>query len=344
MDDIKISDIPHIIRDYVIPDRVVACFHGRSGIGKSEAVAQGAEECEAALVDIRVSQYESVDFRGIPDTSAGTTVWNMPATLPFKGNPMFNEDSGKPILIFLDEVSQGDPSVLSVLYQLLQDFRVGEHILMDNVRIVCALNLSDDRGTGTAMPAPLNNRMVHYTATTDIHTFSKHAVDRNVDSRVIGFLNFRDELLHTYDPAQPDVVDFATPRQWVGVSDLLANKRLRPDLIVKSASGRVGSGPAAELFAFIDIMNSLAPIEEIIADPEGVEISSKMDVQWAMATHVSGHMTKSNADALSKFLSRLEPELTTVAWSMAMRRDDSVTESNAYLYDFAPNYAGLYRD
>ena len=49
-------------------------FWGPSGIGKSEAIAQSANDHEATLVDIRLSQYESVDLRGIPDVQRGSTV------------------------------------------------------------------------------------------------------------------------------------------------------------------------------------------------------------------------------------------------------------------------------
>ena len=102
-------------------------FWGPSGIGKSEAIAQSARAHDATLVDIRLSQYESVDLRGIPDIQTGSTVWNAPSTLPFKGNTKFSED-GPPIFLFLDEINSAEPSTAAVAYQLVNDRRVGEQI------------------------------------------------------------------------------------------------------------------------------------------------------------------------------------------------------------------------
>lgn len=318
-------------------------FWGPSGIGKSEGIAQSAEETGAAFVDIRVSQYESIDFRGIPDVQLGATVWNMPATLPFKGNPRFDEDSGKPIYLFLDEMNQGDPSVLSVCYQLINDRRIGEHELMNNVVIIAAGNRAKDRGVTTKFPDPLANRMQHAELIPDVKAWSAWASKAGVSPTLIGFLNFRSELLHTHDPQKP-VEAFATPRTWSFVNEDFSDPELPADLKQASISGSVGPGPGIELGAFVEIMNSIRPIEEIIADPKGVPIEGGLDIQWAMATHVAGNMTKDNADALHQFLERLEPEMVVMAWTMAIQRDEDITDTNAFLFGYGPKFRGLFND
>jgi midasin (ATPase involved in ribosome maturation) len=53
-------------------------FWGPPGCGKTEGAAQAAQEMGALLCDIRVSQYEGVDFRGIPSVEGGRTLWNLP--------------------------------------------------------------------------------------------------------------------------------------------------------------------------------------------------------------------------------------------------------------------------
>lgn len=318
-------------------------FWGPSGIGKSEMIAQSALENEAVLVDIRVSQYESIDFRGIPDVQLGATVWNMPATLPFKGNKRFDEDSGKPIYLFLDEMNQGDPSVLSVCYQLINDRRIGEHELMDNVVILAAGNRASDRGVTTKFPDPLANRMTHAELLPDVRAWSAWASKAGRSPTLIGFLNFRSELLHTHDSNKPVTV-FATPRTWDFAHDDFMDDALPADVKQAAIAGSVGEGPATELGAFVEIMNSIRPIEEIIADPEGVPIESTLDVQWAMATHVAGNMSKDNADQLHKFLVRLEPEMVVMAWTMAVQRDEDITDTNAFLFGYGPKFRGLFND
>lgn len=343
---INMDTLQRLIDHKVIARNHILDVHGASGIGKTEGIEQAAERHSATLITICVSQWESVDFRGIPDIQLGSTVWNMPATLPFKGNPRFNEDDGI-IIVFFDEVNQGDPSVLSVLYQLLQSRRAGEHILMDNVRIICAQNRGMDKGLGVKMPMPLNNRMTHVELLADVKPWSVWANRKGLPATLIGFLNFRSELFHTFDPNDPHP-DFATPRSWVRAAEDFADKTLPDDVRQAAISGDVGEGPMTELFAFERIMDSIVPIEQIIADPTGVPVSDELDVQWAMSVHVAGHMSKTNADQLSKFLNRLDtecgsPEMVALAWTMAIQRDEDVTDTNAFLYDYAPKYRGLYQ-
>jgi hypothetical protein len=319
-------------------------FHGPSGIGKSEGVQQSCEEHEGIMCDIRVSQYESIDFRGIPDVKGNETVWNMPATLPFKGNGKFalvSED--KPIYLFLDELNQGDPSVMSVCYQLINDRRIGEHQLMDNVVMIAAGNRAADKGTTNRFPAPLANRMTHAELTADIKSWSKWAAGAGVSPTLIGFLNFRDGLLTTFDPAKPTTV-FATPRTWSFVSEDFEDDSLPADVKIAALAGSVGEGPATELQGFIKIMASLQPIEQIIANPTKVPVSSELDVQWAMATHVAGHMTEETVEPLSKFLNRLEAEMVVMAWTIGINKNKDLTDTNAFLYDYAPKYRGLFQN
>lgn len=321
-------------------------FHGASGIGKSEIIADETQELGGTLCDIRVSQYESIDFRGIPDVQGGTTVWNMPATLPFKGNPRFDNqlaDPARPIVLFFDEVNQGDPSVLSVMYQIVLNRRVGEHELMDNVAMVLAGNRSTDRGVTNRFPAPLANRCTHAELIADIKSWTAWASKASVPTPLIGFLNFRPSLLHTFDAAKPETV-FATPRTWSYVAEDMNDPTLPADVRQAAMSGSVGEGPAVELGAFIDLMDKIRPIEEIIADPTGIPIEKKLDMQWAMATHVSGHMTKTNVDQLHKFLNRMDPEMVVMAWVMAIQRDESLVETNAFLNEYAPKFLSLFRD
>ena len=101
------------------------------GLGKSEGVADlaakhGATIENSKFIDIRLSQYDSVDLRGIPSVTDGLTTWNVPSTLPFKTNPKFNKMVGY-MFLFLDELNSATPSTLAVCYQLINDRSVGEH-------------------------------------------------------------------------------------------------------------------------------------------------------------------------------------------------------------------------
>lgn len=316
-------------------------FWGPMGVGKTEAVEQSAREHEAVLIDVRLSQYESVDFRGIPDIVAGSTVWNMPATLPFKGNPRFDED-GALIYLFLDEINSGHPSVLAVCYQLLNQRRVGEHELMDNVVILAAGNRDTDRGVTNRMPAPLLDRLIQYELVADVKSWTAWAQrSGKVPPVGIAYLNFQPEELHTFDPASSEKT-FASPRSWEYGFEFFMDKDMPEDVRLASMSGAVGEPRVIKFTAFNEMWGSLTPIADIIANPSKVPVPTEMDRRYAMAVHVSGHMRKDNADALQVYLDRMDPEFVVLAWTLAITRDDTITDSNAFLHSYAPRYRALW--
>lgn len=340
---VNFSTMRGLVHHVAVKKRRPLYIWGASGIGKTDGIFQEAAALGAIMLPFHVSQYESIDFRGIPNIQNGTTVWNMPATLPFKGNPKFDED-GPLIFLFLDEINQGDPSVMSVLYQLLNTRRIGEFELMNNVVIIAAGNRDQDRGVTNKFPDPLANRGTHCELIPDVKSWSKWAATNpKIPATLIGFLNFRSELIHTHDPNKP-VKAFATPRSWEFAAEDFADTEMSEDVKIAALSGSVGEGPATELMGFAKIMASIVPIEQIIANPTGVPIGEGLDLQWAMATHVAGHMDKSNADALHQFLARLEPEMCVMAWTLAIQKDEAITDSNAFLYGYAPQFRGLFNN
>lgn len=67
---VGINALKPIISHVVIEENEVLMIEGASGIGKTRAVEQWCEENDAFLVTFMISQYDSVDFRGTPWTSA----------------------------------------------------------------------------------------------------------------------------------------------------------------------------------------------------------------------------------------------------------------------------------
>ena len=155
-----------------LADLIAASYHhrkplmiwGQPGIAKSEIVQQVADKFNAQLIVLHLSQFDSVDLRGVPSVvkigdGGNMTVWNPPVILPFKGNPNFTKD--RPIFIFLDELAQAMHAVQAPAMQLVLERRLGEHILMDNVYVLAASNRESDKSGANRMLAALCNRFRH---------------------------------------------------------------------------------------------------------------------------------------------------------------------------------------
>lgn len=331
------SELPALIKHVTFDLKMPVMIWGPPGAGKSVAVRQAADVQGALLVDIRLGQYDSVDLRGIPVPHESTTVWHMPSTLPFVGNPAFPTD--RPILLFFDEINGATPAVSGVAYQLILDRACGEHKLMDNVFMIAAGNREGDKGVTNKMPLPLANRMCHVELAVTSDAVIDYMMGR-VPAECVAFLAFRRPLVSTFDPTRPAKA-FATPRTWERAFEVY--KSSAPAAVKRIAvAGWVGEGPASEFWAFIDCMDKVIPIKTILRDPHNAPIPEELSMRYATAVSVSGAMNPDNVDALHTYLNRYDPEFVVLAWQMALKRSDALLASNAFM-KVAADYRELFR-
>ena len=340
MDIIDIPTLKEFVKDVVIGLEEPVMIVGETGCGKSEGIAQAVEEADAILCDIRLGQYDSVDMRGFPgvDKTTGLTVWHAPSTLPFVGNDLFPDD--KTIVLFLDELTSATPPVFAVCYQLINEWRIGEHILKPNVRIIAAGNRAKDKGVVNRMPIPLANRMTWFECKTSVKAWCEYAQTQGVPAMFVAFMNYRKNLLHTFDPDKPENV-IATPRTWMkaikyyGSSMPLARKR-------SAMIGAIGEGQAMELWGFHDIWHKVLPIKTIIADPKGCDLPNEESMKYATAVSVSGAMNDKTTSPLYTFLKRMDPEYVILAWHLALARDKKLFEHDDMI-DFSKRYRVVFQ-
>ena len=88
---------------------------GAPGVGKSQLVAQVGQRHNVPVIDIRLSQMEPSDLRGIPFREGNLVEWAIPAMLPEA------QRHGAQGVLFLDEITSAVPSVSAAAYQLILD-------------------------------------------------------------------------------------------------------------------------------------------------------------------------------------------------------------------------------
>jgi hypothetical protein len=354
---LAISQIKTMVKEVVIRMDKPVLIRGRFGIGKSQGVAQAIDELDdpkalkallgkdcpytgTVMVDVRLSQYDSVDLRGFPqaDKKTGNAVWYPPATLPFVGNDLFPDD--KLVVVFLDEAPDAQPAVFAVAQQLLLDRCVGEHILKPNVRLCLAGNLDSDQGLAKRLPMPLCNRLIHVEAVNTLDDFCVYAQSQGVPSVFIAYWNFRSEMVNTYDIKKTQAI-VATNRTWFAAVDIWQDRRLEAPIKEAAMIGAVGEGPAIDFLAFVDVWQALPHIDKIVKDPEGTPVPEELSIKYATAMHVSEKMTLDNVDRLHVYLKRFTAEFVVMAWSLATARDATLFDADAYM-DFVKRYREVY--
>lgn len=230
-------------------------IHGSPGIGKSYIVAEVAKKNGLELVDVRLSQMDPVDLRGVPSIKGDQTVWMPPVFFP--------KDTDSKGILFLDELNSAPPSVQAAIYQLVLDRKMGEYELPKKWRIVCAGNRVSDRGVVFRLPTPLANRMVHLHVQARFEDFKLFAIKNGVHPFVIGFLGFRPDLLST-DPVIEDDANpaFATPRSYEMLSNILKKSR---DIakIIPIIYGTIGYSAGIEFTSYVKVYEELPDVAAI---------------------------------------------------------------------------------
>ncbi len=257
-----------------------AMLWGPPGVGKSQMVLQVGNRHQVQVIDIRLSQMEPSDLRGIPFRSGNQVEWAVPAILPDAGR------HGPEGILFLDEITSAPPSVSAAAYQLILDRRLGEYQVPEGWAIFAAGNRQGDRGVTYTMPAPLANRFSHFEVETHLDDWVIWAYRNGMDERIIAFLRFRPELLFDFDPAHNPVA-FPSPRSWEFAHRGLQKFADHGDLLQGTLQACVGPAAGVELYAFVNSLDQMPDLDAIIAG-EDINAPDEIDLQYAVAAALVG--------------------------------------------------------
>lgn len=255
--------------------RTPVMIWGPPGVGKSEIVRDVGARANVPVIDLRLSQLEPTDLRGIPFRAGDRVEWSVPSLLPDAVG------HGVKGILFLDEINAAPPTVTAAAYQLILDRRLGEYRVPEGWAIFAAGNRQGDRGVTYVMPAPLANRFTHYELEPHVDDWVSWAHEQGVDARLIAFLRFRPELLFDFD-ASRNPVAFPSPRSWVFAHRALKKFESNSEVLLDVLDGCVGRAAAAELKAFLLSMERLPDIEAI-ARGEPQRVPDSVDLQYGVA-------------------------------------------------------------
>ena len=264
---------------------------GPPGVGKSQMVAHIAEKHGVSAIDIRLSQLEPSDLRGIPFRVGEHVEWAIPAMLPNV------ESHGEKGILFLDEINAAPPSVSAAAYQLILDRKLGDYEVPEGWAIFAAGNRQGDRGVTYTMPAPLANRLSHFDVDVNLDDWVLWAYRNNIDERVIAFLRFRPELLFDFDPAHNPVA-FPSPRSWEFAHRSLKKFHDQPNILQGAIQACVGPAAGIELHAFVNSLDKMPELDDIVQGKE-TPVPTEIDLQYAVAAALVGRAirAKDSADA-----------------------------------------------
>lgn len=287
-------------------DKKLALFiYGAFGIGKSFCVRDTAKELSKerarefvewnrlsrekkqevyeypekyfVLIDERLSEYDSSDIKGLPNFKDGeeTIDWKIPFWAKFL--TLENSDG----VVFFDEINLATPLVISSVYKIIYDRIVNDSPINKNWLIIGAGNREEDRAFTHTLPAPVRDRGGEVELVTPtVDDWTVWASQNGIDSRIIGFVNFKPSSMSNVD--FNDTQKFTTTRGLERLSCLIKGEKLggKFELICCSA---IGEGIAKEFIAFCKIQEKLN-LDDIIKNPDKIKDVEEISIKYFLVS------------------------------------------------------------
>lgn len=314
-----------------IPARLPVLITGAPGIGKSDIVAQAAQQAQADLLISHPVVEDPTDAKGLPWANAGATEATF---LPF-GQLARAIHATRPTLWFLDDLGQASPAVQASYMQLLLARRVNGHILPDCITFVGATNRRVDRAGVSGILEPVKSRfacIVELEA--DIDSWCQWAFSHGIPATLIAFLRFRPELLCKFE-ATADLTNSPVPRTWAHLAKIEA---LNLPAAIESAvmAGSVGEGASLEYLAFRSMVKSLVNLDAILLNPDKATIPSKPSELYATAVGLAARANDTNFARIATYATRLYTEADKGEFAVllvrdAIRRDERIQYTDSFV-------------
>ncbi|CBW47012.1 N4 gp24-like protein [Roseovarius Plymouth podovirus 1] len=215
---------------------------GPPAIGKSQVVHGVADDANAFMIDVRLSQYLSEDLTGLPekDESRGKAKYLPFETFPLEGDPIPAGYSGW--LLFLDELSSASEEVLAAAYSLILDRTVGGKKLHPKCLVVAAGNRASDSAIARELPDTLITRMLPCEMKVSSKDWLYWADNHHSkNDSVVDFIRKDPKMLYAPTKAKErkELETYATPRGWEKV---MAHVNLHEKTTKKEEEGVDASG------------------------------------------------------------------------------------------------------
>jgi len=260
-------------------------FHGASGIGKTDIVRAGAKAQAAALgatfyevgkdpvpanldnayafITFLTSTMDCLDIKGAPQIADGKTAFRPNSLLPDASR------HGRYGMLFLDEISQGMPSVTNGLTGILLGGQLGDYTFPEKWHIAACSNRRQDNANIQKLGAQVHQRFNNYEVNASVKDWAAYQIAQGSNGMVPAFLRLSgdgpDGLLHTYKKGD---ICFASPRSWSKVDELISDgvitdQKMRENI----AASMVGVAAASTLEGFLAMASQLTTWQAISTDP-----------------------------------------------------------------------------
>jgi hypothetical protein len=190
---------------------------------------------------------------------------------------------------------------------LLQERRVGRHILPENVFIIAAGNTVEDGAIAYEMGTALSDRLIHLHMRADARDWVEtYAAPRGFAPAITAFLQGRPDLLDTTELAlRRGEMIACTPRSWERASQIMTHFADRPARNAMLA-GTLGDAVAAEFIVIADDIAATLNIAELLRADAKSRHSLYPDTLHGLNALVFGLIGAADKDTMPAVIQAME--------------------------------------
>ena len=301
-------------------DNIIPHLVSLPGIGKTSIVEAVTKEKDWYLYTIPIASYDAAEIAGFPMLDKENKKYDR--AKPF----WLDTPTDKPVVLFFDEISQAPTANVNVLAMLVNERKIGEHKLNDNVMIVCAGNAMSHRAGTNPLPSHFKDRVTFLEVEPDLEAFMSYANSKKLHEYIVGFLRNRPSFLSMFDPK---IDSCPSPRSWMRVNTIL-KMGMPYKLRNQAIKGQVGEAAQADFLGYLRVADKI-PDPQLILSGECKDIPEDNVVMYALCAALSTLVTTTTARHFVNYLSIL-PNKEFAAFTIrdALQRDKKL-KANKYV-------------
>ena len=273
---------------------IVPLLVSKPGLGKTSIVEQIAEEKDYHLITVPLASYDAGEIAGYP-------ILNKEQGIYTRAKPFWlDTPTDKPVILFFDEISQAPTANINVLAMLVNERKLGEHKLNDNVVIICAGNQMQHRAGTNPLPSHFKDRVTFFEVMEDVTEFLAYANTKSIHQYILGYLRNRPSQLSVFDPA---VDSCPSPRSWMRV-DTLLKMELPYKLRNEAIKGQVGEACRADFLGYLKVADKMPDPAEVLQGSV-TTVPEESTVLYALCAALANLVTPKTSKNFVEYLTSL---------------------------------------
>jgi len=284
-------------------------IYGPPGLGKTQIAKQAAAHFDRIYAEMLLAGRDIGDvFMPYVDPDQRRLTFHYNPAIPLLQHSHFD----KPTLLNIDEFSGANRLMQNVLLKVLDEHKVGEASLREDVWLMATGNRASDLAHTEQISSALANRATLITVEPDLQAFLQYGVTNGFHPITLAWVRFDEENLFSFDEEAFLAGDFAfpSPRANERLSKLMFIRDqdgMDDDIFRNLACGTIGQSRGVKFTGFVKIANDMPNIDDLL---QGVHQPMPKDpaVLYATLTAIVQKTTRPSLQHAVDYIGRMAPE------------------------------------